>query len=545
MSDSIAGAGLDVLHPSGEKTRIAIDPVPFRIGRGPDNHLILRDNRASRSHAKISHDGAVFLIEDLASLHGTWVNGVRVQGPTPLQPGDTVEFGFEDSYQLIFSGVGPRIHRMLDRISMPERTAGAAGSLARLRALIEVARSLQTTLARDEVLAAILDAALALTRCRLGFLLLRSEGGLEVRLGRNGDGSPVSRSQFRVPIGAIEAALEQHRDLLSLHAPDSSESISGFCVPLLEFPSVDGQQTIAVSAQSRTIGALYLERPPADSQLSDLDRELLHTLALEASTMLANVELLEQERQKRRMEQELTLARQVQENLLPRKLPQSGWFSAAGSSMPSAEIAGDYFDLLPAGSEAWAAILADVSGKGISSALLASLLQGAFLLASALNAPLDVLFSTINAFLIDRAEGEKYATLFCGIVHRSGSLLWANAGHVEPILLGVDGSVRTLHSTGMPLGLRPDGQFAMETLSLSDGDKLIAFSDGLTEAEGPDSKPFESKVMELLGSCGNLSAQETHDRLMRELLEFRGSESWRDDITLLVIEYRKVSEPAS
>src|SRR5579875_1510038 len=90
-------AALDVIHPSGERTRIPIDPVPFRIGRGPDNHLILRDNRASRAHALIARQGAGFLIEDLDSTHGTWVNGDRIQKPTVLKSGDAVHFGFEDS----------------------------------------------------------------------------------------------------------------------------------------------------------------------------------------------------------------------------------------------------------------------------------------------------------------------------------------------------------------------------------------------------------------------------------------------------------------
>lgn len=538
----IGTPALDVIHPSGERTRIQIEPLPFRIGRGPDNNLILRDNRASRAHAKISHDGTVFLIEDLSSLHGTWVNGARIEAPTRLQPGDSVHFGFEDSYRLVFTDAGTRIHRILDEISASSHVSGAASSLARLRALLELARSLQTTLAREEVLAAILDAALGVTGCERGFLLLRSGEKLEVKLGRDSAGTPLNRFDFNVPAALIESALQERRDLLSLDLPGSEPgSPGGICIPLLEFPSIDARKTVAVSSQSSTIGVLYLEQPRAGSRLSELDRELLHTLALEASTAVANARLLEEERQKRLLEQELGFARQIQENLLPQKMPQSDWFSAAGSSVPSAEIAGDYFDVHPIGPDAWAAIIADVSGKGIGSALLASLLQGAFLLASGLDVPLDAMLSKINTFLNDRAQGEKYATLFYAAVHRSGSFLWSNAGHVEPILLSADGTNRHLQTTSMPLGLLPNAEFAVERLQLSPGDKIIAFSDGLTDAESPQAGVFAEKLPELLAGSAQLSARQTHDRLMEELLEFRGAESLHDDVTVLVLEYRGAS----
>lgn len=544
-SDQVSTPALDVIHPSGERTRIRIDPLPFRIGRGPDNHLILRDNRASRAHAKISRDDAAFVIEDLESLHGTWVNGARIEAPISLHPGDSVHFGFEDSYRLVFADADTRIHRMLDQISASSQAAGAAGSLARLRAVVELARSLQTTLARDEVLGAILDAALALTGSARGFLLLRSGDKLELKLGRANDGSLLNLSDVSVPAALIERALEERRDLLSMDLPGlQSESARGICIPLLEFPAVDARKTIAVSSQLTTIGVLYLERPPAHSGLTDLDRELLHTLALEASTVVENTKLLEEERQKHLMEQELGLARQVQENLLPRTLPQSDWFRAAGSSVPSAEIGGDYFDVQPIDSDAWAVVVADVSGKGIGSALLASLLQGAFLLGSELDVPLDALLSKINVFLNDRAQGEKYATLFCSTIQRSGSLVWSNAGHVEPILVSANGATRKLHTTSMPLGLRPDAEFVVERLQLSPGDKIIAFSDGLTDAENANAEIFAPKLMPLLAACAQLSAQETHDRLIQELLQFCGAESLHDDVTVLVLEYRGDTENA-
>lgn len=539
-SKQTATGGLQVIHPSGERTRIRLEPLPFRIGRGPENHLIVRDNRASRAHAKISTGAAGgFIIEDLDSLHGTWVNGHRIASPTLLHEGDAVEFGFKDSYRLVFSERDARIPRMLEQLSASSQATGAAGSLSRLRALVELARSLETTLAGDEILGAIVDAALALTDSERGFLLLRSGDSLEVKLGRDARGARLPASELDLPGPLIARTMEERRDLLSIDLPArEQQSAHAICVPLVRFPTVSVQETLALPSQAATIGLLYLESPRTRPGLSELNRELLQTLALEASTILDNARLLEEEKQNRLREQELTLARQIQESLLPRALPNSGWFCAAGSSTPSTGIAGDYFDVQPLGSNAWAAVIADVSGKGVASALLASLLQGTFLLGSELEVPLDALLSKINSFLAERAQGEKYATLFCATIHRSGALTWANAGHPEPFLLSATGAIRKLRSTGMPLGLRPHATFEVDSTQLIDRDKIIAFSDGLIEAENEHAETFGSKLPAALAASHGLSAQETHDRVLEELLQFRGAASLHDDIALLVIEYR-------
>ncbi len=549
MSEGRTGtAALDVIHPSGERTRIEIEPLPFRIGRGPENHLILRDNRASRAHAWIFKDETGFAIEDLNSLHGTWVNQKRIKKATALLSGDTVHFGFEDSYRLVFSDSDRRINRMLEQLASAASHPGraAASSLARLRALVEVARTLQTSLGGNEVLGAVLDAALALTGAERGFLLLRSRERLEIRVGRDARGSALSASDLKVPASFIDRALKERHDLLALNLShtQSADDFLGeevqfrniICVPLVQFRSVDAQETMSVSSQTNTVGLLYLDSRERKAPLSELNRELLHTLALEASTVLENANLLEQERQRRILEQEIEFARKIQQNLLPREFPDSSWLRVAGSSLPSADVAGDYFDIHPSGTDLWAAAIADVSGKGVSSALLASLLQGAFLLGSELDLPLGALMEKINRFLIDRAQREKYATLFYCTIDRTGALAWVNAGHCAPFLVGA-GDIRTLQSTGPPLGLLSEASFEVERLQLSAGDKIVAYSDGLTDAENASGASFESRLRPLLDTATVLNAQEIHDRLINETLKFCEGEPLRDDVTLLILEY--------
>ncbi len=155
------------------------------------------------------------------------------------------------------------------------------------------------------------------------------------------------------------------------------------CVPLVHIRSGTSEET-RISGQRRgTVGLLYMDSRQAPADLSAGNRELLQTLAIEASTILENARLIEEERVKLRMEDELKIARDIQQGLLPAALPSIGWFRAAGSSLPSTQVGGDYFDVRQISPDLWAAVVADVSGKGVSSALLASLLQGSFLMASA------------------------------------------------------------------------------------------------------------------------------------------------------------------
>ena len=149
---------LAVTNPSGNRNRVAIDPVPFLIGRQGENNLVLRDNRISRSHARISLDHGEHFVEDLDSRHGVFVNGQRVKRHK-LKDGDRIDFGFPDSYRLMFTLKEDELNRVLGQMAAP---AGAgASNLSKLRSLVEVARALQSSLSTSDVLAAVVDAAQA------------------------------------------------------------------------------------------------------------------------------------------------------------------------------------------------------------------------------------------------------------------------------------------------------------------------------------------------------------------------------------------------
>ncbi len=546
---------LIVVNPSGNRTRMPLASVPFTIGRHADNDLVLRDNRISRTHARIVREGDDYVIEDLKSRHGTWVNGDRVSRRA-LRNSDRIEFGFQDSYKITFTYEEHDLNRLLDQLQPPQR---APSNLGKLRALVEVARALQTSLSTDDVLTAVVDAALAVTGAERGFLMLRKDGDLDITVARDRRGSPLGRSELKVPMSVINRALRSRRELLSMNfdpleeqgiRPETSianlELRSVVCVPLVRVRTGSSEETAILSNVNETVGLLYMDSRQGAADLSAGNRELLQTLVLEASTILENARLLEQERAKRRLEEELDIARQIQTGLLPPQLPSNGWFRAAGSSTPSHQVGGDYFDVRKLDENTWSAVIADVSGKGVSSALLAALLQGAFMLASHSPGAIESLMSRVNAYLYDRTKGEKYATVFYCTVEASGRLRWSNAGHCTPILLHPDGRLRTLRTTGLPLGMLESAAYQVETVDLEPGDKVILYTDGLTEAENAEGKFFGMDALkQMLRSLAQQSCADLHQSISTEIDVYTEGAVLSDDITLLVIEYRPEKPAAS
>jgi serine phosphatase RsbU (regulator of sigma subunit) len=545
-------ASLAIINPSGQRTRQVINASPFLIGRQPDNQLVLRDNRVSRVHARILHEAEEFAIEDLGSRAGVYVNGVRVQTRARLRNADVVTFGFTDGYQLVFTQEDQGLNKLAERVSGGAAPADGGG-LGRLRALVEVARSLQTSLSLREVLESIVDAALAVTRTERGFLLLRKDGvgELEIEVARDSSGMPLAATDLRVPTRVIQRALEKRRELLSMHfdphfsdaeAPDQSVAAldlrSVVCVPLIRIRSGELHDTY-VSSPEDTAGLLYLDSRLDLADLSLGNREILQTLAIEASTVLENARLLEQERARQRLENEMRIARDIQQTLLPSSLPSTGWFRAVGSSVPSLHVGGDYYDAAPAASgDWWTVVMADVSGKGMGSALLASLLQGAFLLAPTDEHGIRAMLDRINSYLYERTEGEKYATVFYAALHRSGKMLWSNAAHCPPVVIAANGDAESLAATSMPVGMLDFTRFPVRETQLAPGSRIVIYSDGYTDAQNPEGEAFEhSRIMGVLRDSAAYGAERMHAALAAALRRFTAGAAQRDDMTLVVAEY--------
>jgi serine phosphatase RsbU (regulator of sigma subunit) len=357
---------------------------------------------------------------------------------------------------------------------------------------------------------------------------------------------------LRVPQRVIHKALQSRRELLSMsfdpsgvegvrpeHSVADLELRSVVCLPLVRISAGVSGETSVIAAAQQTAGVLYMDSRLGGADLAGGNRELLQSLAIEASMVLENARLLEEERKKRKIEEDLELARSIQQSLLPRTLPQEDWCRATGSSESSRQVGGDYFDVMRLGDNSWTAVVADVSGKGVGAALLASLLQGAFLTLS--DDPLSMAHTVrrVNAYLNERTDGAKYATLLYCLFERSGMLRYINAGHCAPLVVSANRQWRYLEATSMPVGLLAEAEFVVEAAELHAGDKLIAYTDGVTEAQNPAGEFFGRKrLREVAVEYARAPHIETHDAILRAVQEFTQGAEQGDDITLFLMEYR-------
>jgi serine phosphatase RsbU (regulator of sigma subunit) len=548
----VEGASVVVVDPSGHRRRIPVHPLPFRIGRQADNHVIVRDSRASRNHARIVLENGRYFIEDCDSRHGTFVNGVRVKRQE-LKNSDRLEFGALDSYQLVFALDGVELKRLMQQMSEPESvsSSGVGGNLGKLKAILDLARTLQGAFSIDDVLASVVDTALAITGAERGFLLLKTPDGLETRVARHRQGGNLNESDLRVPRALIHRALQHRRELLSMNfdplesdaqSPGSSvadlDLRSVTCVPLVRIRTSQGDATSILAAGSETVGVLYMDSRVSAADLAGGNRELLQTLAIEASTVLENARLLEEERAKQQMQEELRLAQNIQQSLLPRSLPVTGWFRACGSSLASLQVGGDYYDAAEIDGTRWSAVVADVSGKGVASALLASLLQGALITAAHNPDALQRRMERLNRFLLARTEGEKYATIFYCLLESTGLMHYVNAAQCPPILVRASKPPVLLEATAMPVGLLDSAEFPTAEQWLSAGDKLVIYTDGVTEAQNTSGGFFgRQRLLNLLASHAGEGCQAIHDAIQEAVAAFTEGAAQSDDITVLVLEF--------
>jgi len=306
------------------------------------------------------------------------------------------------------------------------------------------------------------------------------------------------------------------------------------CVPLLLVRYVDqpGQPI-----ESRSTGVLYLDSREKGTLLSQTTRTALETLAAEAAVAIENARLYREAIEKGRIEEELRMASQIQQALLPKSRTRGSFYDASGTSIACRAIGGDFFEYidLPDGSFGFA--LGDVSGKGPPAALLTAMLQGIFWTQSFMAMEPATMMTRVNRALLARGIENRFATIFFAILSPDGRLMYCNAGQNPPLLFAASG-VRKLETGGTIVGLFPHAAYEQEELQLSAGDLLAVFSDGVSEALNPTGDEYgEERIQQTVAP----NWLEPSDVVLQSLLEsvkgFAQGAPQNDDVTAMVVRY--------
>ncbi len=554
-------AYLEVLFSDRPRQVVPVNELPFFIGRGRENgnHLSLDDMRISRKCVAISAGASGLLIEDRGQRDGIFVNDKPTKGRS-LADGDRIRLGTDDGCQLVFHLPSETIAQEHAETKLRSILGSfgndSANELSGLRLLLEATSLMHSQLPLEAVLATMLDHAIVITQADRGMLLEPDASGvLQVKIARGRDGeslTPEAMNPSRSVLGsAIElesAVVNEDLNLAEINLQSAQSVVlqllrSSVVIPLYGTPR--GQVDPSTeTARRHLLGAVYLDSKRT-ATFSALDRKILDALGAQAGSILENARLIEHERERQRLEQELSIAREIQQALVPQGLQDYPPFSITGIHRPCYEVGGDYFDVCPLSDGRLALLIADVAGKGLGAALLTTMLQGAL---SGMTLGVDPVkvFTHLNRFLCDRAAVGRYATMFFGLLDPNGTLEFVRAGHPSPLLLR-RGTVTELYSTGsFPIGLVEKATFTSTCIQLEPGDTLLLYTDGVTEAEDRDRNLFqEGRLRDAFGQHQNSSLKTLQDGILSAVEKFTEGANQSDDVTLLVVRYRSLADEDS
>jgi len=528
-----------------DQRSITLDHTPFTVGRKVDKDLVVPDPRVSRDHALILSEDGEFYVVDQGSKHGTFVNGERVQRQK-LQRNDRLEFGVRDVAYIIFhpmhatSNTAREFLSQISGIHISTETT----DLEKLTLFLEAARKLNTVGVLDEILVTLIDVTLKLTRAERGYIFLKDEQGkLHLGAGRNYKGEPLLDDKT-ISHSTLDEAMRANSEFLITDTSQSldlagRQSIVAFdlrtviCIPLRK-PQVQTTRgtevPLATPPTAELLGALYVDSRFASRDITSVSNDILRAIATEAASLIENARLVQAEEAARRYQQELSIAASIQQKLMAVTIPEVPFAKLRGRNLSCKEIGGDFFDAVNT-DDGLAVVLADVSGKGVSAALLANTLQGMIYSQLTAGMPLPEIVAAANRFFTHKHIGEKYATLIIARIRRDGELEYVNCGHIPPLLVCKQEVIRPAHGN-LPVGLLADATYASDHCSLHPGDRLVLVTDGVTEAENARGDFFEDSRLEAVAAKSS-----TLEDIFSAVANFCGGTPLNDDCTVVELLY--------
>jgi serine phosphatase RsbU (regulator of sigma subunit)/pSer/pThr/pTyr-binding forkhead associated (FHA) protein len=540
-------AALVTLKGPNPGQRFPLDGDSALIGRQPDASIYLESLAVSRHHARILQESGAYVVEDLRSSNGTFVNGVRISAPTPLREGDMLQVG---PYVLSLKpepapNLAETDHIIRARVNadLTNQSLYAQNPAYKLQVVLEIARNLGHTLDVDTLLGKLLDQLLRLfPQADRGMVVLCEHDRLVIRAQRSRrEGEQADYPYSRT---IVRRALDDGVGLLSEDVPDDKNLVlsatllslnlrSFLCVPLIGW-------------EGRRLGVIQLDCVRAGAAFRGSDLELLTAIALQVAVVLENAAFYTARLREERLRQEVALAREIQQAFLPDNFAPLGEsnFDLYAHVHPAREVSGDLYDFLPLSDGRLAFFLGDVSGKGMPAALFMIAVHTLSRhLAPSAKGPSELLGLLNKALAADNPTA-LFVTLAHGIYDpRDGSLVFASGGHPAPLLRRADGRVEEVRvRPGLILGCSALELKVEETrLALAPGETFILYTDGFTEAFAPDGKTMFGleHLCEILGGPrSSLSLSQCAEEASAAVQRFTGKTELQDDQSLFLLRRR-------
>lgn len=549
-----------VLLQDGQATPFDLNKGEMVIGRLPECDIQLPSNMVSRKHAKVVRDGDHFVLHDLGSGNGTFLNGQRLEAPHRLKTNDRLKFGpilmrfdsdlLDDddsaSSMALQTASGYGTLEVSDSADSSSTIMGALDSSAlgildsrpqeKLKAVLEISRALAGTLEVDKLLPKILDSLFAIfPAADRGCILLKDfeTGAMKPRAMKHRRESEDATVKLSRTI--LNAVLQEKKAILSADAAsdsrfDASESISALtirsmmCVPMLDL-------------QGEPVGAINIDTQNPMMQFRNEDLEIMVAVAGQAALAYEGARLLGSFVEKQKQDSEMDIARGVQHALLPESLPDVDGYEFFTSYESAQAVGGDYYDVIVTrDGKIWLAF-GDVAGKGVPASLVMSRMSSVVRSTSEFVTDAVEAVSAINDHMCAKAVEGRFVTfvlIILDIVNHSMSVV--NAGHMSPMIRRADGSIEEFDddSVGLPIGVMEGFPFESRERAISPGETFVLYTDGVSEAMNFESELYGMERLKKLVSESSISVEELGLKIREDVRLHANGRPQNDDITLMV-----------
>jgi phosphoserine phosphatase RsbU/P len=536
---------LEIRRPNAPVANRTFDADALVVGRSDSVDIVLDDSSVSRRHAKLFRQEGRWYVEDMGSRNGTSLNGKRTTAASPLQPGDEVKIGDTvlrvgggpepratrppeeaETYQTLFSVVKPASELM-------RATSADTVASSRLRVLNEVHRALAAPISREDLLQMILERAFAILQPEYAAIFLkRREGELFLAAERRSAKAtgPLLVSRRLADEVTVKGAAALVLDAQSDERFASESVIISGVRSIVAAPLQDAEGCLGMIALYSNVHA---------RRFSEQDLELLVSLAAAAALRVRNISLVEQAAERRVVDRELELAREIQAAMLrPHSLGRNE-VDVAARQLPARLVGGDFYEF-QVFADRLVFIVGDVAGKGVAAALMMVMAQTLFRAVATLGLPLDDVMARLNRELARDNDRAMFVTAFAGSLDLgSGRLEMANAGHNLPYLLRKTGAIEPVAArNSLALGVMDEAEFPLTELVLRPGEALFLHTDGVGDAVNPGGAAFGTAGLEAyLRGAAQERADAIVDGLFRAVESFAGHAAQEDDITVAVIRF--------
>lgn len=524
-------------------------PLTGRLTVGRSNSAELcfpEDAGLSRQHFVFEPDGdGGWMVQDLGSKNGTFVNNIPLKARLLLQPGDRITAGH---LVILFSPPEgkPTEQKVVMFEAKDESTAsttvvtslegalsnqtmvlerGGAKATAPMQALLRAGQVLAENKPLAELFPIILDLAITAVTAQRGVLLILENGKLVPRA-HKGEG-------FRISTGVRDRVIEEKTSILVRDA--MADEAFKARMSIVE-QKVHTMMAVPLQTKDQIIGLIYVDSPFILREFTKDDLSLLTVMANTAAIRIENARLAEIEAAERIMVRDLSQAAEIQSGVLPRQAPHLASVDLAGYNAPCRTVGGDYYDFFPYSDGRVGLALGDVSGKGMPASLMMMALHARVQVLAEEPKDLGAFMTRLNKATCSNCPSNRFITFFfCIFDPATGSVSFANAGHNPPILVRAGGQAEMLEGGGPPLGILSMAPFAQQSISFNQGDLLVLYSDGVTECINGQEEEFgEGRFIQVLAENREKPATAIVEAVTQALLDFAAGAPPADDITLVV-----------